>query len=164
MNDINNSDLKTDIALIKRDISQIEKMLGKLDLTVDKIAGISKTLAIQERIVENHEKRLNEIDEKISIHHKEEEQFRKHLQTQLELINSSNRQYIEEVKIINSTEREKRHKEVMESIELIRKELKEKNQEQDARLSKLEQWKWWVMGAAAAVTTIGSMAWKTFFG
>jgi DNA repair exonuclease SbcCD ATPase subunit len=163
MNDINN-ELKTDIALIKKDISQIEKMMGRLDSSIDKINGISKVLAIQERVVENHEKRLNDIDEKISLHHKEEEEFRKHLQMQLNSIGESNRKYIEEIKSINSAEREKRHKEVMESIETLRKELKEKNREQDTRLSKLEQWKWWVMGIAAAVTSIGSLLWKTFFG
>lgn len=157
-------DLRTDIALIKKDIAQIEKTMGKLDSTLDRIAGISKTLAIQERIVENHEKRLDDIDDKLSKHHKEEEEFRKQLQQQLHDLGETNRDYIEQLKSINTSERDARHKEVMDSIDILRKELKEKNNEQDARLATLENWKWWIMGVGIAVTTIASLLWGTFFG
>jgi len=157
-------DLRTDIALIKKDISQIEKTLGKLDSTLDRIAGISKTLAIQERIVENHEKRLDDIDDKLSRHHKEEEDFRKQLQKQLHDLGETNRDYIKELKITNNADREARHKEVMESIDVLRRELREKNKEQDLKISTLENWRWWVMGVGVSVTTIVTIAWKTFFG
>lgn len=157
-------DLRTDIALIKKDISQIEKTLGKLDSTLDGIAGISKTLAIQERIVESHEKRLDDIDSKISQYHKEEEDFRKQLQRQIQDLGEANRDYIDELKTINSTQREARHKEVMDSIDTLRKELKEKNKEQDNKISDLENWKWWVMGVGVTATTVVSLAWKSFFG
>jgi uncharacterized phage infection (PIP) family protein YhgE len=158
------SDLRTDIALIHKDIAQIEKTLGKLDSTLEKIAGISKTLALQERIVEIHEKRLDEIDEKISTHHKEEEEFRKQLQRQIRELSESNRGYIEDFKTANAVEREARHREVMSSIEALRKELKEKNNEQDAKITALENWRWWVMGVGITVTTIVTFAWKSFFG
>lgn len=157
-------DLRTDIALIKKDIAQIEKTLGKLDSTLDRIAGISKTLAIQERIVENHEKRLDDIDDKLSRHHKEEEDFRKQLQKQIQDLGVANRDYIDELKLVNNTEREARHKEVMDSIDVLRRELKEKNKEQDDKIRNLENWKWWVMGVGVAVTTVASLLWKTFFG
>jgi chromosome segregation ATPase len=161
---MDNLELKTDIALIKKDISQIEKALTKLDSTLDRISGISKTLAIQERMVENHEKRLNDIDVKISVHNKEEEEFRKNLQQQIYDLTEANRRYIEDLKNINTTEREKRHKEVMESIYAFRKELKEKDKEQDKRLSTLENWRWWIMGIGVAVTTGVTLLWRTFFG
>jgi chromosome segregation ATPase len=157
-------DLRTDIALIKKDIAQIEKTLGKLDSTLDRIAGISKTLAIQERIVESHEKRLDDIDIKISQHHREEEDFRKQLQKQIQDLGDANRDYIEELKAVNTAEREVRHKEVMDSIDVLRKELREKNNEQDDKIANLENWRWWVMGVGIAVTTIASFAWKSFFG
>lgn len=157
-------DLRTDIALIKKDIAQIEKTLGKLDSTLDRIAGISKTLAIQERIVESHEKRLDDIDDKLSRHHKEEEDFRKQLQKQIQDLGDANRDYIDELKSVNNTEREARHKEVMDSIDVLRRELKEKNKEQDDKIANLENWKWWIMGIGIAVTTVASLLWGTFFG
>jgi rubrerythrin len=158
------NDLRTDIALIKKDISQIEKMMGKLDSSIDKISSLSKSIAVQERIVENHEKRLNDIDEKITRHNKEEEEFRTKLQQQLSDIGSDNRNYIQEMKKANSIERERRHKEIIDLIDTLRKDLKEKNNEQDTRLSKLENWKWWVMGVGVTVTSIVTLAWKSFFG
>ena len=158
------AELRTDIALIQKDITQIEKTLSKLDSTLDGIAGISKTLAIQERIVENHEKRLDDIDEKISRHHREEEEFRKQLQKQIQELSDANRGYIEELKAANTSERETRHKEVMDSIDTLRRELKDKNKDQDAKIAALENWKWWVMGVGITATTIVSLAWKTFFG
>lgn len=158
------SDLKTDIALIKKDIAQIEKTLGKLDSTLDGIAGISKTLAIQERIVETHEKRLDDIDDKLSRHHREEEEFRKHLQKQIQDLGDANRDYISELKATNSAERELRHKEVIDLIDVLRKELKEKNKEQDDKIANLENWRWWIMGIGIAVTTIASLLWGSFFG
>lgn len=160
---VDHNDLKTDIALIKKDISQIEKTLGKLDSTLDRIANISKTLAIQERIVENHEKRLDDIDDKISRHHKEEEEFRKQLQAQLYEIGVSYRSYIEEFKTSNIADQEQRHREIMESMNKLHKELKEKNKEQDERLSKLENWRWWIMGVGATVATGVTLIWKNFF-
>jgi predicted RNase H-like nuclease (RuvC/YqgF family) len=158
------SDLRTDIALIHKDIAQIEKTLGKLDLTLEKFAGISNTLALQERIVETHEKRLDELDEKITTHYKEEEDFRKQLQKQIQDLSESNRDYIEEFKTANVAERELRHKEVIASIDALRVELKEKNKEQDGKIAALENWRWWVMGVGVAVTTIVTLAWKTIFG
>jgi DNA repair exonuclease SbcCD ATPase subunit len=158
------NDLRTDIALIKKDISQIEKMMGKLDSSIDKFSSLSKSIAVQERIVENHEKRLNDIDEKITRHNKEEEEFRTKLQQQLSDIGSDNRNYIQEMKKSNSIERERRHKEIIDLIDTLRKDLKEKNNEQDNRLSKLENWKWWIMGVGVTVTTVVTLAWKSFFG
>lgn len=158
------SDLRTDIALIHKDIAQIEKTLGKLDSTLEKIAGISKTLALQERIVDIHEKRLDEIDEKISQHHKEEEDFRKELQKQIQELGEANRKYIDEMKLINTVEREARHKEMMDSIDTMRRELLAKNKEQDDKISTLENWKWWIMGIGVAGTALISFAWKAFFG
>lgn len=158
-----NNDVKTDIALIKKDISQIEKILGKLDTSIDNITFISKSLAIQERVVETHEKRLDEIDEKLSRHHKEEEEFRKYLQSQLDDLNRANREYIEEIKTANSTERVARHKEMMDSITSLKNDLRNKNEEQDDRISRLENWKWWIMGIGATVTTIGTLVWNAVF-
>jgi septal ring factor EnvC (AmiA/AmiB activator) len=161
MNELN--EVKTDIALIKRDIAQIEKFFVKLDNSIDAITSISKTIAIQERIVENHEKRLDDIDAKITQHHKEEEEFRKKLQEQLSDINKANQVYIDEMKAVSTAEREKRHKEVMSSIANIRDELIKKNEEQNKRISAIEQWKWWSMGVGAAIVTIGTLIWKTLF-
>ena len=161
---VDHNEIKTDIALIKKDISQIESTISKLDSTLEQIIIISKTLAIQERIVESHEKRLDDLAKKLFQHNQEEEQFRKELQMQLQNISDSNKKYIDDMKVFNSVEREKRHSEIMDTIKDIRRELKEKNKEQDSRLIKLENWRWWIMGIGVAVTTVVMLLWKTLFG
>ncbi len=164
MSDPDTNELKTDIALIKRDISQIETVLGKLDTSIEKIANLSKTIAIQERILEQHEKRLDDIDKKITRHQKEEEEFRTFLQNQMHSMATANREYIEDLKKTQSDARERRHSEVMLSIESLRKDLREKNREQDKRLSKLENWRWWIMGMATAIVAGIGYAIQEFFG
>jgi septal ring factor EnvC (AmiA/AmiB activator) len=160
----NTTDFKTDIALIKKDISQIEKMLSKLDLSIEKISSISKTIAIQERIVENHEKRIDDLNEKIIQHHKEEEEFRRHVQAQIDGMVKSNKEYIDELKAANTSERERHHKEIMESINTLHIELKNKNKEQDTRLSTLENWRWWLTGIGTAIAAGFGYFFNKFFG
>jgi chromosome segregation ATPase len=145
------NELKTDIALIKRDISQIESILSKLDTSIEKITSLSKTIAIQERIVEQHEKRLDTIDEKITRHQKDEEEFRNLLRKQMDSMATANREYIDDLKKSQFEARERRHAEVMNSIETLHKELRKKNNEQDSRLSALENWRWWLMGIGSVI-------------
>lgn len=156
-------DVKTDIALIKKDISQIEKTLSKLDSTLDTIASISKTLALQERVVSQHEKRLDDLDAKITKHHRDELEFRAELQEQIRQLSESNRVHIEEFKSMSVIERETKHREVMEMMDAIRKELRDTNDAQNHKISALENWKWWVMGASVAFVTVGSFVWKTIW-
>lgn len=164
MRDSELSELKTDVALIKKDISQIEKFFEKLDTTIDNIVLISKAMAVQEITVKTHEKRLNDLDVKITRHHGEEDEFRKILQKQLNELKTSNQQYINAMKEANDSDRERRHKEVMNSINLLRDDLNKKNKEQDDEINRLQQWKWWSMGVGAAVVTIGSLIWSNIFG
>lgn len=164
MRDSELSELKTDVALIKKDISQIEKFFEKLDTTIDNIVLISKAMAVQEITVKTHEKRLNDLDVKITRHHEEEDAFRKILQKQLNELKTSNQQHINAMKESNDSDRERRHKEVMNSINLLRDDLNKKNKEQDGEINRLQQWKWWSMGVGAAVVTIGSLIWSNIFG
>ena len=147
------NDIRTDIALIKKDLSQIERFFTKMDNSIEKIASMSKIIAIQEKVLESHEKRLDDIDSKMTRHHDEEERFRKELQTQLA-----------ELRDASTVEREKRHREVMDSIRTLHDDLRQKNKEQDDRLTKLEQWKWWLMGVGAVLSAFGALVWKALGG
>jgi predicted RNase H-like nuclease (RuvC/YqgF family) len=157
-------DFRTDIALIKKDISQIEKMLGKLDNSLDVVAGITKAMAVQDRIIMEHESRLADVDEKQTRRIREQEEFQKELQKQLTELRESHRKHIEELQASNRAERDARHKEVLKSIDDLREELKQTNKEQDEKIAALENWKWWVMGVGVTVTTILTLVWKTVFG
>jgi hypothetical protein len=50
--------LKTDVALIKKDIKQIERVFNKVDHAVGDMAELHKIAAVQEKILENAERRI----------------------------------------------------------------------------------------------------------
>jgi hypothetical protein len=59
----------------------------------------------------------------------------------------------------NHAEREKYHKEVLDAI----KDIAASHKDLDERIKLLEKWKWYVMGAAAAVgVVLAQIPWDNF--
>ena len=57
--------VKTDVALIKKDIQQIGRFFDKVDNAVDAMAGIQKALAVQNQIIMNFNDKLEQQAEAI---------------------------------------------------------------------------------------------------
>lgn len=151
-NEINT--LKTDIALIQKDIKQIETVFKKVDNAVGQMSEILKTIAVQENILENNERRVSVLEETIKRHNEEEEQFRKELTNKFD-----------DMKETAQKERERRHREVLDSIENLNKNMSEKLEKQDKRIQALENWRWYILGIGAVLLLIlNKMPWPTFFG
>ena len=146
--------LKTDIALIQKDVKQIERVFQKVDNAVEQMAEIHKALAVQENILENNEKRISVIEDKLIRHNEDEIEFRKELSNKLEDMRTSDR-----------LEREKRHKELLESIEKMNKGVSEKLDKQDKRISALENWRWYMVGIGFVIIfIINKIPWASLFG
>lgn len=151
-NEINS--LKTDIALIQKDVKQIENIFKKVDNAVGQMSEILKTIAVQENILENNERRVSTLEETIKKHNEEEEQFRKELT-----------QKFDDMKETSQKERERRHREVLDSIENLNKSMTEKLENQDKRIQALENWRWYLLGIGAVLLFIvNKIPWETFFG
>ena len=58
--------VKTDIALIKKDIQSIGKFFDKVDEAVDGMADIAKSLAVQQQIMENFQTKIEYMDERLA--------------------------------------------------------------------------------------------------
>lgn len=148
------NDMYTDVALIKRDIQQIEKIVNKVDGALDQMTEISKILAVQEKILENNEKRMDAIEDK----------FVKYSESELEHKKELN-QHLEDIKEQSQIERERRHKEVMASIEKMSNSLNAKLETQDKRISALENWRWYIAGGIGVFIFIAKfIPWPNFFG
>lgn len=148
------SNLKTDIALIQKDVKQIERIFKKVDDAVDQMSGILKNMAVQENILENNERRITVIEENFKKHNSEEEAFRKELN-----------QKFEDMKETSQKERELRHKELMNSIEKLNKTMSDKLEDQDKRIQTLENWRWYILGIGAVLLFIlDKLPWSIFFG
>lgn len=151
-NDINT--VKTDVALIKRDITQISHVYKKVDDTLEQMSEIAKTLAVQEKILENDARRIAILEENLVKHNQDEVEFRKELAKRLEDMTTK-----------AEVEREKRHKQMMEAFDKMSSSVNKRLDDQDKRISTLENWKWYAAGVAAVVVlVINKFPWSMFFG
>lgn len=135
--------LKTDVALIKKDIKQIERVFDKVDHAVGDMSELHKIAAVQETIIENAERRIENLEETLIKHTEEELEYRRELNKALT-----------DMKEDGQKQRERRHREVMESIQDMHRVLNTKLDTQDKRIRALENWRWWILGAAAALIFI----------
>ncbi len=146
--------LKTDIALIQKDVKQIERIFKKVDDAVGQMSEILKITAVQENILENNERRIGTLEENLRKHNEQEEAFRKEF----------NRKF-EEMKETEQKERERRHRELLESIEKLNTKMSDKLDNQDKRIRSLENWRWYLLGIGAVLLFIlNKLPWLTFFG
>ena len=145
--------LETDIALIKKDISQIEKVFKKVDDAISQMSEILRDLAVQENVLENNEKRLEILEKKLILHTEEEKTMREEF-----------RQEIKEIKQGNDEALEKRHLEIVTRITAMHEDLNSKLDKQDKRIQSLENWRWYLLGAAAVIgAVIFTIPWEVFF-
>lgn len=148
------SSLKTDIALIQKDIKQIEHVFKKVDDAVGQMTEILKITAVQENILEHNERRIDTLEENLKKHNEQEEAFRKEF----------NRKF-EEMKETEQKERERRHRELLDSIEKLNKSMSEKLDSQDKRIQTLEKWRWYLLGIGAVLLFIlNKLPWAVIFG
>lgn len=140
-NEINS--LKTDVALIQKDVKQIERVFKKVDDAVGQMSEIFKTIAVQEMVLENAEKRIFTAEEAFKKNTVDEETFRKELNLK-----------IEDMKETANRDRDRRHRELLDSIENLNKNVGEKLDKQDKRIQALENWRWYILGIGLVIVFI----------
>jgi predicted RNase H-like nuclease (RuvC/YqgF family) len=131
----------TELALVKRDVQNLEKLSEKIDDISKEINELSKLLAIQHRIIENHETRINSLFVSSRTDTEEEYQYRAGLNRQF--------QEIRDGRFTNLREIEQKFTRKIETF--------------DQKIQELEKWKWWVMGAGAVIASFVSYMWKSVF-
>jgi predicted RNase H-like nuclease (RuvC/YqgF family) len=118
------------------------------------MSEILKTIAVQENILENNEKRVTSLEETIKKRNDEEEQFRKEFARKLD-----------DMKETSQKERERHHRELLDSIENLNKSVNDKLDNQDKRIQSLENWRWYLLGIGAVLLFIvNKLPWESFFG
>jgi len=152
--DSKQTSVETDIALIKQDIRQIERVFKKVDDAISQMSEILKTLAVQETVLENQEKRVGLLEQKMILHSEEESRARDEFKKELQVIKETNRD-----------DREKNHKELLAALTTMHTDLKEKLDKQDKRIRDLENWRWYMLGIGAVLLLIiTKFPWTAFFG
>lgn len=146
--------LKTDVQIIKRDIGAIQNFSVKIDDAIEKMAevsnSISKMLIVHENKLQNHDQMIDGI--KLAMSERKND-----FDKQVDLLHSR----ITSMKDENHVEREKYHKELLAAL----KDIADNQKTLDTRITTLEQWKWYVMGAAAVIGfVLAQVPWDKFLG
>lgn len=131
------SDLKTDIELVKRDVVTMQNMMTKLDTAIDKIADVSNDIS---KILAVHDQAIDTL--RVSV-----EERKRLSEKEVELLHKR----ITEMKDENAEGRKANHAELLAAI----KDMDKTNQSEitalSERVSMLEKWKWAVVvGATVA--------------
>jgi hypothetical protein len=145
-------DLKTDVELLKRDVSNIQLTLSKLDTAIDKIAdvsnGISKILAVH--------------DESILFLKMSVEERKRLSEKEIELLHKR----MSEMKDENIQDRKTNQEELLRAIKELDANSNDKIVAMSDRVAMLEKWKWAVVvGASVAGFFLSKMdPFTAFFG
>tara|TARA_R110000796_G_scaffold38794_5_gene97267 strand:+ start:1891 stop:2340 length:450 start_codon:yes stop_codon:yes gene_type:complete len=145
-------DLKTDVELLKRDVSNIQLTLSKLDTAIDKIAdvsnGISKILAVH--------------DESILFLKMSVEERKRLSEKEIELLHKR----MSEMKDENIQDRKTNQEELLRAIKELDANSNDKIVAMSHRVDILERWKWAVVvGASVAGFFLSKMdPFTAFFG
>jgi len=158
------SDLKTDIALIKKDVKQIEKFFDKVDAVMTEMSDMTKSLAVQQQILEHFSSKLEDLEERMEEHKAEDIERTRVLHKRLAEYRDSSKEDHKRLSDQSAENRKLRNQEIMAelaklngNLETRMDDLKRNTEDQETRIRKIENAKWWLIGAAAGLTFVINM-------
>ena len=136
-----------EIATIKADVAAMGHLFQKLDDAMDKIgtasANISSILAVHDERIDNAEKLVTE-------RRKESAEAVKELHSR---ITTASRERMEEHKQVQRDMKDSEEK-ILNAINELRKDVNREQEHLEDRITKLEQWRWILIGVLIAVSTV----------
>lgn len=145
------AEMKTDIALIKSDIKNIQKFFSKVESSIDMMSELSKSVAVQHEVIKNTVDKLEDLDNIVQEHRKEEAARTKAMHQRLEEYRKSAYDDHQRLSSDNKANRDKRHEEMMAEIRDVNSAMMGRMDEQSKRIRSLENWKWYMAGMGAVI-------------
>lgn len=159
------NNLKTDVALIKKDIKQIERFFSKFDAALETMADMSQKVAVQGEILKNTAEKLEDLEERIQEHKKEDIARAAMISERLEEYRKSSHDDHARLAADSAANRKMRNEEIMSELHKMNGSLENKLTKLDDRIKILEQWKWYIMGLGAVLVFIAAnIHWANLFG
>ena len=148
-------DINTDIALIKKDIKQIEKFFSRVESSMESLVDVSKMTAVQEEVLKIATERLDDLEDRIENHRKEDEARVVAVHSKLDEYRKSSAEDHKRLADHNAKNRAKHDAVIIEKIDKVAQDVSDTLDDQGDRLRQLENWKYYMMGLGAAVALIG---------
>lgn len=146
--------VKTDVALIKKDIKQIGRFFDKVDNAVDAMAGIQKALAVQNQIIMNFNDKLEQQAELIEENKILDKERSAVLGDRMEVYRRSSKEDHQRIHDQNQAHRKERNEEIIKELRHIDSKVDKRLTVIETKLAAVERWKYYMMGISAAVVFI----------
>ena len=136
-----------EMATIKADVAAMGSLWNKLDDAIEKIgtasANISSILAV-------HEERIDMTEKLVTERRRESSEAGKELHSR---ISTASRERMEEHKAVQQDMKQSEEK-ILNAINELRKDVNKEQQHLEDRITKLEQWRWILIGVLIAVSAV----------
>lgn len=142
-------DLKIDVELLKKDVTMISNLCSKFDTTIDKMqeiaSNLSRMVSLQEQRIVVQEKITQEVQGVLEKRRQEHVEDTKELHSRITTVNRELTQKIDESE-----------KRILAELHSMRTELMAEKTSFADRLSKIEIWKYTVVGALMIVSWLAA--------
>ena len=159
------AEMKTDIALIKANMKNIENFFSKVEGSLSVITDLSKKIAVQDEQLKNTIDKLEDVDRMVQDHRKEDLERSRIMMERLDDYRSS--AYSDHQRLAEHTagKRVEHNKMIIDEIREMKELMQTKFDEQDEKITELQRWKYYAMGAVGlAMFVIVEMNWQIVFG
>lgn len=156
MTDITDKNLKTDVALIKKDIKQIERFFDKFDTALEAMTEIAQKVAVQGEILKNTADKLEDLEARANEIKEEDIKRAEVIHRRLEDHRKSSKEDHQLLANETKLDRKQRNDEIMLQLGKMNGALEVRLTRIDDRIKILEQWRWYIMGIGVAVLLVAA--------
>jgi chromosome segregation ATPase len=165
------NEIKLEVALIKKSLEGIDKSFETIAKHLEKLDPINQRLIDLETKIKLLDMSLDSVKNDADMRRREAENSVREIKQRMsemssiseKIINDKIDRVFSELRELKEDNRSSFAK-LNTKIETQKEAFDDRFQEMDKRIGKLENWKWWVIGAASVVTSLFTLAWKSFFG
>ena len=158
------TNIDTDIALIKKDIANMNKFFGRVETTIDMMGELTKDVAVRNEILEHTREKLDDVEKMCDDHRRTDLLALNVMSDRLEEYRRSAREDHQRLADHNADKRIKASKEIIDRIDSMEKALHARMNETTKKINALENWRYYIMGAGAALMLLlAKLNWPGLF-
>lgn len=145
------AEMKTDIALIKADVKNIQRFFGKVETSIDMMSEISKNVAVQDEITKNAIDRLEDLEAYVKEHRTEDLERSRAMMERLESYRKMAHDDHQRLADHTASKRVEHNKQIIDELRSMKELMEKKLDAQDDKIQKLENWKYYLAGMGAVI-------------